>query len=91
MLQRNVDVGANLFVRRNRIQQPAGDLVGIRVEKADPTQFIDFRKPGEQQSETVFDAEIFAVARCVLTNQSQLSHPIRRQTSRLCDDRFEMP
>src|ERR1019366_5721402 len=91
VLQGHVNIGANLFMRCNRLQQLAGDLVGIGVEEAHPAQFLDLRQPLQQQRQPVFQTQIFSVAGGILPDQRDLAHALVRKMLRLGDHRFESP
>ncbi len=41
VLQRHIDIGADLFVSGNRFEQAACNFVGIRVEETDPAQVFN--------------------------------------------------
>ena len=91
MLQRHVDVLDQRGVLRDRIEQLLGDLVRIGVEETHPFRLrrFDLRQAGEQLRQTVFEAEIFAVAGGVLADQIDLAHALREEARRFRNHRFE--
>src|SRR4051812_23983097 len=68
VLQGNVDVRADLFVRRDGLEQASSDLVGVRIEKTDPAQIRDVSEFLQQQGKSVFQAQVFAITSGVLTD-----------------------
>ena len=74
VLQRDVDIGTDIVVGGDGFEQMSRDLVGISVEEADPLQTRDSGELFEQQSETVFEAEVFAVAGGVLSDQGNFAN-----------------
>src|ERR1051326_7349209 len=76
-------------MRGDRVQQLAGDLVGISVEEAHPAQAVDGGELFKEQRETVFEAEIFAVARGVLADEGDFLHALARETLGFGDHRLE--
>ena len=81
VLQRDVDVRADLVVGGDGLQQLAGDLVGIGVEEAHPAQLFDLRQPLQQQRQAVFQAEVFAVAGGVLSDERDLANALLGQAA----------
>ena len=78
-------------MRCNRLQQLAGDLVGIGVEEAHPAQFLDLRQPLQQQRQPIFQTQIFSIAGRILPDQRDLADALFREMLRLGDHRFESP
>ena len=91
VLQRHVDVGTNIVVGGDRLQQSSGDFVGISVKEANPLQAVDASELFQQQSEAVFQSEIFAVAGCVLSDERDFAHAGLRQSFGFGDHGFETP
>src|SRR5215469_9689349 len=60
-------------MRGDGLEQLAGDLVGIRVEEANPPQALDLHKLFEEEGQSVFQAEVFAVAGRVLADESDFA------------------
>ena len=83
VLQGNIHVGADFFVRGDGFQQLAGDFVGIGVEKTDPAQIFDCGQLLQQQRQAIFQSEIFAVAGGVLPDQGDFAHAGLGQAFRL--------
>ncbi len=69
MLQRDIEIFADIVVPGDGLQQPAGDAVRIGVKEAQPAQAGNGRQSVEQLGEAIFDAEIFAVAGRVLADE----------------------
>src|SRR5205085_8170485 len=91
MLQRNVNVRANLCVGSNRLQQLAGDLVGIGVEKPYPAQVSNLRQPLQQQCQAVLETQVFAITGGVLADQGNFAHALGSQALGLRNYRLKMP
>ena len=89
MLQRDVHVGADFFVLGDRVEKFASDLVGIGVEKAHPAEIFNGGEFLEQQSEAVFEAEVFAVASGVLADEGNLADAAAGEAFGLGDHGFE--
>ena len=90
VLQRHVEVLADVVVLRDGLEQAAGDLVGIGVEEAQPAQALDAAPGGRAAAaRPSFNAEVFAVAGGVLADERDLAHAARDQLLRLGDDRLE--
>ena len=69
VLERDVEIFADVVVLRDGVEQLAGDAVGVGVEEAEPAQAVDAGELVEEGGEAVFDAEIFAVAGGVLADE----------------------
>src|SRR3974377_535993 len=89
MLQRNVDVGTDLFVRSDGFEQLAGDLVWIGGEAGYPANVFDFGQAFEQQSESIFQAKVFAVAGSVLPDEGDFANALLREMLRFGDHGLE--
>ncbi len=76
-------------MRRNGVQQLAGDFVRVGVEKTDPAQIFDPGQLFEQQGKAVFQAEIFAVAGGVLADEGDLADAALGQAFGLGDHGLE--
>ncbi len=89
VLQRHVHVGADFFVLRDRVEQLAGDFVGIGVEKTHPAQIFDAGEFFEQQGQAIFQAEVFAVAGGVLADERDFADAdcARRSASAMTDSK----
>src|SRR6202043_1289113 len=70
VLQGNIEILADVVVLRDGLEQAACDAIGIGVEEAQPAHAFDARKGVEQLRESVLDAEIFAIAGCVLASRT---------------------
>src|SRR6476661_5974581 len=89
MLQRDIDVGANLVVRCNRLQQTTSDFVGISVQEPNPAEIFDGSEFFEQQSQAIFETEILSIASGVLANEGDFTHARAGETFRLGDYGFK--
>jgi hypothetical protein len=76
-------------MRGNDIEQAIGNAIGIGVEEAQPLEVRDGGEAVEELREPVFDAEVFAVASCVLTDEGELANAGGDQALGFGDDRFE--
>ena len=72
-------------------EQTAGYFVGIGVEEANPLQALDAAQLFQQQCQAIFQAEIFAIARCVLADERDFAHAGLRQSLGFGDDGLEAP
>src|ERR1700690_359633 len=89
MLERYVDVGADVVVGGDGIEQVAGDFVWVRVKETNPMQAFDAGELFQQERQTIFQAEVFAVAGCVLPDESYFAHAGLGKTLRFGNDGFE--
>jgi len=69
VLERDVEIFADVVVLRNGLKQLVGDAVGIGVEEAEPAEVGDAGELVEERGEAVFEAEVFAVAGGVLADE----------------------
>src|SRR5581483_6645102 len=90
MLERDIDVGTDFFMRSHRIQELARDLVGIGIEEPHPRQIVDLRQSLQQQGKPVFQSQVFAVTGCVLADERDLPYTTRGESHGFGNDRFEM-
>src|ERR1700676_1341097 len=91
MLQRHIHVRTDFFLRPDRFEKFAGDLVGISIEEPNPPQIFDLRQFLEQEGESIFQAEVFAVASRVLPDESDFPYAYLCQSLSFGDHRFEAP
>src|SRR6185437_9758486 len=87
MLERDVEVLRDIVVACDGLQQPRGDLVGIGVEETQPAQARQRCEGFEELGQAVFDAEVFAVAGCILADQGNLPDTLGDKVFGLGDDR----
>ena len=71
------------------VEQAAGDFVGVGVEEANPAQAFDSGQLVQQQRQAVFQTEVFAVASCVLADESNFAHTGLREALGFGNDGFE--
>ncbi len=76
-------------MRGDGVEQLAGDLVGIGVEEADPAEVVDLGETFEEEGESVFDAEIFAVAGGVLADEGEFADAVGGEGARFGEHGFE--
>ena len=69
MLERDVEIFADVVVLGDGVEKFAGDAVGVGVEEAEPAEAFDLGERVEEGGEAVFDAEVFAVAGGVLADK----------------------
>src|SRR5712692_5364282 len=91
VLQRHIDVRANLAMRGDGFEQTAGDLVGISVEKANPAHLFDASQLFQQQCKAILEAKLLAVAGRVLANQRDFAHAGAGQALSFRDNGFKAP
>ena len=68
MLQRDIEVFADVVVPGNCVEKLAGDAVGVGVKEAQPAEAFDTGELVEERGEAVFNAKVFAVAGGVLAD-----------------------
>ncbi len=88
MLQRQVDVPADLLALGHRVQHVVGDRGGVEVEQPDPLEAVDRVQLPQQPREGAALAPVDAVERRVLRDQQQLPHAPVRERPRLAHDRL---
>ena len=74
VLQRHIQIRADVFVLGNGLEQTSGDLIGVSVKKANPTQVFYTRQFLQQESQAILQAKIFAVAGRILPYQCNFTH-----------------
>jgi hypothetical protein len=89
VLERQVEIFADVVVLRDRLEQFAGDAVGISVEKTEPLEVRDAGEPIEEGGETVAEAEVFAVAGGVLADESDFADAAGNELLGFGNDGFE--
>src|SRR5215475_5394856 len=91
MLQGNIDVGADLLVSCDGLQQPGRNLVRISVKKSHPAQILNVSQFLQQERQSVLQIEVFAIAGRILPDESDFSDAGTSQPLRFRYDRFETP
>ena len=86
MLQGHVEVLSDGGVAGDGLQQARGDLVGVGVEEAQPAQAGKRGERVEELRQAVLEAEVFAVAGGVLTDESDLADALGDEALRLGED-----
>ena len=89
MLEGQVEVVANVVVAGDGFEEAAGDAVGIGVEEAEPAEVGDLGERVEELRQAVLEAEVFAVARGVLTDEGDLAGAAGDELLGFGDDRFK--
>ena len=89
VLQRHVEVFADVVVAGDGFEQAAGDAVGIGVEEAQPAEALDCGRGVEESGEAVFEAEVFAVTGGVLADEGDFPDAVRDELLGFGDDGFE--
>ena len=89
MLERDVEIFADVVVLGDGVEQLAGDAVGVGVEEAEPAQAFDAGEGVEEGGEAVFDAEVFAVAGGVLADEGDFLDAAGDELPGFSDDGFE--
>ena len=87
VLQRQVDVAADLLALRHRREHVVGDRGRVEVEQPDPGQAVDRVQLAQQPPERAALAAIDAEEGRVLRDEQQLAHAALGQRPRLADDR----
>jgi hypothetical protein len=88
VLQRQVDVLADLVALRHRVQHVVGDRGGVEVEHPDPLEAVDPVQAAEEPREGSPLAAIHAEERRVLGDEQQFAHAAIRQAPGLGEDRL---
>src|SRR5699024_11157838 len=89
MLQRYVEIAADLGMRVDEIEQLVRDLFGIEIEQSYPLD-RQLAQLFEQIDQTVFTVKIFAVTADVLRDDDQFfDRMLRRQSLCLFDDALD--
>jgi len=87
VLERDVEVGHDLAVRRHRLDQAVGHVAGIGVHHANPGHvWHGNNELVEQRRQPVFLAQVVAVVGRILGDQDQLLHAAVAQAARLVED-----
>ncbi len=89
MLERDVEIFADVVVLGDCLEELAGDAVGVGVEEAEPAEAWDAGELVEECGEAVLDAEVFAVAGGVLADEGDLLNAAGDELARFGDDRLE--
>ena len=76
MLDRNVQIMADLFLIADRLDQLIVDLLRITVENTDPADSFDLTEFLKENVKRFFAIEIFAIYGCFLCYQDQLFHTL---------------
>ena len=87
VLERHVEVAGDVGVAGDGFEQSGGDLVGVRVEEAEPLEVGDAGERVEQVGEAVPETEVFAVAGGVLADEGDLADALVDEVFRLGDHR----
>ena len=88
VLQRQVDVLADLLALGHRVEHVVGDRRRVEVEQPDPLEAVDRVQLAQQPGERAALAAVDAVEGRVLRDQQQLLHAARARRARLGDDRL---
>ena len=89
VLERKVEVLADIVVARDGFEQLASDAIGIGVEESEPLEVRNAGEGVEEGSETVAEAEVFAVAGGVLTDEGDLANATGDELLGFSDNRLE--
>ena len=88
VLERQVDVAADLLALRHRRQDVVGDRRRVEVEEPDPGQPVNGVELAQQASERSAFAAVDAEERRVLGDEQQLADPTLGERPGLAHDRF---
>ena len=88
MLDRQVEITADLFLRADRLDELRIDLLRIAVENADPVQLFDLTELTKKQVQRLLPVEIETVERRLLRDQNKFGHPVAGKAFRLGDQLF---
>ncbi len=82
MLDRQIEIPADFRLRGHGFEQLRIDFLGITVQNADPDQFRDLRELPKEDVQALFPVKIRAVHGCLLRDEDELRHPVRRERPR---------
>ena len=91
MLQRQVDVAADLPALSHRRKHVLGDRGGIEIQQADPLEAVDPVQLAKQARKRATLTAVDSVERRVLRDEEQLLDPAVGQIARFADDRGRVP
>ncbi len=91
MLERQVEILADVVVAGDGVEQLARDAIGIGVEEAEPAQVRDACEGVKELGKAVFEAEVFAVAGGVLADEGDFACAAGDKLLGLGDYRLETP
>ncbi len=74
MLERNIEIGTDLFLLGDGINQSIRDVMRIAVEEANPPQVGNSSESPEQCRQSIRHAKVNAIVRRVLADQDNLLH-----------------
>ncbi len=89
VLERQVEIFADVGVRGDGFEQASGDAVGIGVEEAEPAEAFDAGEGVEERGEAVAEAEVFAVTGGVLANEGDFADAAGNELLGFGDDGLE--
>ena len=89
VLEGDVEIFGDVVVACDGVEQAGGDLVGVGVEEAEPAQAGEWGEGVEEVSETVFEAEVFAVAGRVLADEGYFADALGDEVLGFGDDGAE--
>ncbi len=91
MLQRNIHVRTNLFMRSNGFQKPGRDLIRVGIQEPHPAHILNLGQTLQQHRQAVLQPEILAVAGCILSDQRELEGPSGNELFRFRNYRLKPP
>ena len=86
MLQRQVDVLADLRLARNRLDELVAEVLRVAVERADPLELRHLDDLAQELRKLRRTVEVAAVLRRVLGDQDDFAHAVLRQVAHLVAD-----
>ena len=86
MLEGDVEVFGDVVVARDGVEEARGDFVGVGVEEAEPAEAGEWGEGFEEVGETVFQAEVFAVAGGVLADEGDFADALGDEVLGFGDD-----
>ena len=89
VLKRHIDVLGNLFLTRIEVEQIIGDLLGIEVERSDPSNVRNLHERAKQRGETASNTQVHAVVDRILGNEVELFHAFAGEAFRFGNNRFD--
>src|SRR2546426_11226218 len=90
MLQRHINVLAELVVGGNGVEQPMGYLVWIHIQYPNPAGVFERRQPFEQKRQSILEPVVLAEAGGILADQVDLPDALLKEVAGLGHDTLEV-
>ena len=88
VLDRQVEITADLFLRADRLDELRINLLRVTVENADPVQLLDLTELFEKFMQRFMSVEVKSIECRLLRDQNEFGHTVAGKTLRFCDQLF---